>query len=110
VIPRQDRWAQGLLSHLTNESRDWDIVCRAMPRAARDLSQRVSTGNQLISASPEALALFLIAAPAAVSIWSGWIVLRQLSRLGLVHLLPRIYGTACVSTITLPVGADAYGA
>jgi hypothetical protein len=55
--------------------------------------------------------LFLIAAPAAVSIWSGWVGLGQLCGFGLVRPLPGIAGGFQVDTaITLPVGVEAYGA
>jgi hypothetical protein len=55
--------------------------------------------------------LFLIAAPAAVAIWSGWIGLGSLCGFGLVHPLPGIWGTLRLNTsVTLPVGVEAYGA
>jgi hypothetical protein len=55
--------------------------------------------------------LFLIAAPAAVSIWSGWVGLGQLCGFGLVHPLPGIADGFQIDTaITLPVGVEAYGA
>lgn len=55
--------------------------------------------------------LFLIAAPAAVAIWSGWVGLGGMCGFGPVNLLPGIGGGFHVNTaITLPVGVEAYGA
>lgn len=55
--------------------------------------------------------LLLIAAPAAVAIWSGWVGLGQLCGFGLVHPLPGIWsGLQLDTAITLPVGVEAYGA
>lgn len=46
--------------------------------------------------------LFLIAAPAAVAVWSGWV--------GLVQPLPGIVAWHLNTAITLPVGVESYGA
>jgi hypothetical protein len=55
--------------------------------------------------------LFLIAAPAAVAIWSGWVGLGGLCGFGPVNLLPGIgHGWTLNTAITLPVGVEAYGA
>jgi hypothetical protein len=54
--------------------------------------------------------LFLIAAPAAVAVWSGWVGLGALCGFGPVHLLPGINGLTVNTAITLPVGVEAYGA
>jgi hypothetical protein len=55
--------------------------------------------------------LLLIAAPAAVAIWSGWVGLGGMCGFGLVHPLPGILPSLQVNTaITLPVGVEAYGA
>ena len=55
--------------------------------------------------------LFIIAAPAAVAIWSGWVGLGTLSGFGVIHPLPGIWPAFRVNTaITLPVGVEAYGA
>jgi hypothetical protein len=57
------------------------------------------------------LPVLLIAAPAAVAIWSGWIGLGQKCGFGLVHPLPGIWPSLKLDTsITLPVGVEAYGA
>lgn len=57
------------------------------------------------------IALILIAAPAAVAIWSGWVGLGGLCGFGVVNLLPGIGGGFHLNTaITLPVGVEAYAA
>jgi hypothetical protein len=55
--------------------------------------------------------LLLIAAPAAVAVWSGWVGLGGLCGFGPVDLLPGIGSGFHINTaITLPVGVEAYGA
>jgi hypothetical protein len=55
--------------------------------------------------------LLLVAAPAAVAIWSGWVGLGGMAGFGIVHPLPGIIPDARINTaITLPVGVEAYGA
>ena len=55
--------------------------------------------------------LFLIASPAAVAIWSGWVGLGGLCGFGPIHPLPGIADGFTLNTaITLPVGVEAYGA
>ena len=55
--------------------------------------------------------LALIAAPAAVAVWSGWVGLGTLCGFGIVHPLPGIADSFRLDTaITLPVGVEAYGA
>jgi len=55
--------------------------------------------------------LGLIAAPAAVAVWSGWVGLGQLCGFGVIHPLPGIWDSASINTaITLPVGIEAYAA
>jgi HTH domain len=55
--------------------------------------------------------LALIALPAAVAVWSGWVGLGTLCGFGIVHPLPGIVDKFTINTaITLPVGVEAYGA
>src|SRR4249920_4227156 len=55
--------------------------------------------------------LVLIAAPAAVAIWSGWVGLGELCGFGVIHPLPGIAPAFQLNTaITLPVGVEAYAA
>src|SRR6266568_831542 len=53
----------------------------------------------------------LLAAPAFVAIWSGWVGLGGLTGFGLVHPLPGIADSFTLnSAITLPIGVEAYAA
>jgi hypothetical protein len=54
--------------------------------------------------------LFLIAAPAAVAVWSGWVGLGALCGFGLVQPFPGIVSWHLDTAITLPIGVEAYGA
>jgi hypothetical protein len=55
--------------------------------------------------------LLLIASPAAVAVWSGWVALGGMCGFGVVNLLPGIgHGFSVNTAITLPVGVEAYGA
>lgn len=55
--------------------------------------------------------LLVIAAPAAVAIWSGWVGLGELCGFGPIHPLPGIAPQVVINTaITLPIGVEAYGA
>jgi hypothetical protein len=57
------------------------------------------------------LTLVLLALPAFVAIWSGWVGLGMLTGFGPVHLLPGIADHFVInSAITLPVGVEAYAA
>jgi hypothetical protein len=53
----------------------------------------------------------LLAAPAVVAIWSGWVGLGEYAGFGVVHPLPGIAsGFTIQSAITLPIGVEAYAA
>lgn len=53
----------------------------------------------------------LLAAPAFVAIWSGWVGLGGLTGFGVVHPLPGIWDSLQLNTaITLPIGVETYGA
>jgi len=54
--------------------------------------------------------LALIATPAAVAIWSGWVGLGGLCGFGPVRLLPGFTDWTLNTAITLPVGVEAYAA
>jgi hypothetical protein len=55
--------------------------------------------------------LLLLAAPAFVAVWSGWVGLGSLAGFGMVHPLPGIVdGFSINSAITLPVGVETYAA
>jgi hypothetical protein len=55
--------------------------------------------------------LLLLAMPAAVAVWSGWVGIGQLTGFGQVHPLPGLWpGFRIDTAITLPVGVEAYAA
>ncbi len=55
--------------------------------------------------------LVLLALPASVAIWSGWVELGQMAGFGLVRPLPGIADEFTLnSAITLPIGVEAYSA
>ncbi len=55
--------------------------------------------------------LVLLALPASVAIWSGWVELGQMAGFGIVRPLPGIADEFTLnSAITLPIGVEAYSA
>ena len=55
--------------------------------------------------------LLVLAAPAAVAVWSGWVGIGRMTGFGLVHPLPGIWDSLHIDTaVTLPVGVEAYAA
>ena len=55
--------------------------------------------------------LVLLALPAFVAIWSGWVGLGGLTGFGTIHPLPGIADGVTLNTaITLPIGVEAYAA
>lgn len=60
---------------------------------------------------PRRWPLVLLAAPAGVATWSGWVGLGALTGFGPVHPLPGIAdGWTINSAITLPIGVESYAA
>ena len=55
--------------------------------------------------------LLILAAPAAVAVWSGWVGIGQMTGFGEMHPLPGIWDSLHIDTaVTLPVGVEAYAA
>ena len=55
--------------------------------------------------------LWLLAAPAFVAVWSGWVGMGKLCGFGVVQPLPGIWDSLRLDTsITLPIGMEAYAA
>lgn len=60
---------------------------------------------------PRVWPLLVLALPAFVAIWSGWVGLGGLTGFGIVHPLPGIAdGFALNTAITLPIGVETYAA
>lgn len=67
--------------------------------------------NQPGGKRPPVHLIWLLALPAAVAIWSGWVGLGSMAGFGVVHPLPGIWDDFRINTaITLPVGMEAYAA
>lgn len=55
--------------------------------------------------------LLVLAAPAAVAVWSGWVGIGQMTGFGEIHPLPGIWDSLRLDTaVTLPIGVEAYAA
>ncbi|MDF5758641.1 hypothetical protein [Spongiactinospora sp. TRM90649] len=54
--------------------------------------------------------LVLLALPAAVATWSGWVGLGEKTGFGMVKLLPGLTDFELNTAITLPIGVEAYAA
>jgi len=79
----------------------------AVPKAAADRSAAVPARARTVRSWP----LLVLAAPAAAEVWSGWVGIAQKTGFGLVSPLPGIWPTLHLDTsITLPVGVEAYAA
>jgi len=89
-----------------------DVPAEPAPAVAAVPQTTVGAGSdrppaQKVSAWP----LLLLALPASVAIWSGWVGLGGLTGFGVVHPLPGIWDSAQLNTaITLPIGVEAYAA
>jgi hypothetical protein len=84
-----------------------------------DLSPARTNGPAAADRSPVAVRprtmrswpLLVLAAPAAAEVWSGWVGIAQKTGFGLVSPLPGIWPSLHLdTTITLPVGVEAYAA
>jgi hypothetical protein len=55
--------------------------------------------------------LLVLALPASVAVWSGWVGIGEMTGFGLVRPLPGIWDSLQINTaVTLPVGVEAYAA
>ena len=82
-------------------------AARTTGPAGGDRSAAVSSGTRTVRSWP----LLVLAAPAAAEVWSGWVGIAQKTGFGLVSPLPGIWPSLHLDTsITLPVGVEAYAA
>jgi len=103
------------MTAMTAELADADISGQAGHRCAcaagRD-SEQVS----IPAATPDRRAvrswqLLVLAAPAVVAVWSGWVGIGRMTGFGIVHPLAAIWDSLRIdSAVTLPVGVEAYAA
>ena len=77
------------------------------PDPNADQSAAVPRRRRPVSAWP----LLVLAAPAAVAVWSGWVGIGQMTGFGEIRPLPGIWDSLHVDTaVTLPIGVEAYAA
>ncbi len=82
-------------------------AARTTGPAGGDRSTAVFSGTRTVRSWP----LLILAAPAAAGVWSGWVGIAQKTGFGLVSPLPGILPSLHLDTsITLPVGVEAYAA
>ncbi|MGO1055621.1 hypothetical protein [Crossiella sp. CA198] len=93
----------------------------AVPEATRQpVAAPVSSFAASVAAAETAAAtrprmrtwpVWLLAAPAFVAIWGGWVGLGGMTGFGKINLLPGIWNSLVLNTaITLPIGVEAYAA
>lgn len=86
----------------------------ATGRPDPDPTPATDPGPDAALESPRRVAVWpvlLLAAPAFVAIWSGWVGLGALTGFGIVHPLPGIWDSLTINTaITLPIGVETYAA
>jgi hypothetical protein len=82
-------------------------AARTTGPAGGDRSAAVSSGTRAVRSWP----LVVLAAPAAAEVFSGWAGIAKMTGFGLVSPLPGIWPSLHLDTsITLPVGVEAYAA
>ena len=75
--------------------------------AAADRSPAIARPGRTVRSWP----LLVLAAPAAAEVWSGWVGIAEKTGFGRVSPLPGIWPSLHLdTTITLPVGVEAYAA
>ncbi|MEV0570703.1 ABC transporter permease [Dactylosporangium sp. NPDC050588] len=96
-------------------------VIEAPPQATGDGHPGTNITEPLAPAAPPAEAparrkprswpVWVLALPAFVAIWSGWVGLGELTGFGVIHPLPGIADGFSINTaITLPIGVETYAA
>jgi hypothetical protein len=89
-----------------------DTIAGTLPTG--EPSAQVSHDAEPVEPSPSQVRrwpVLLLAAPAFVAIWSGWVGVGVLTGFGPVHPLPGIAsGFTINSAITLPIGVETYAA
>lgn len=78
--------------------------------AARHSGKRHAAGERHGKRRVPVWPVWLLALPAAVAIWSGWVELGKLCGFGKVQPLPGITDWTIDTSVTLPVGMEAYAA
>jgi hypothetical protein len=102
------RKASQLLANLTTDpARTWPASTAAAGAAPPSAIAADAVTERPVRAWP----VVVLALPAFVAIWSGWVGLGGLTGFGVVHPLPGIWDGLAVNTaITLPIGMETYAA
>lgn len=88
---------------------DGALVDEQRPTPPQVSAPNASAGHTR-TRKPSTWPAVVIALPAMVAIWTGWVGLGELTGFGPVHPLPGIWDALTInSAITLPVGMEAYG-
>lgn len=83
---------------------------RTGPRGTGGGTER-RTSRLLRPAQVPVWPLLVLALPAFVAVWSGWVGLGEMTGFGDIHPLPGVWDSAHLDTaITLPIGVEAYAA
>jgi hypothetical protein len=94
-------------SSVANPGLRGPVPARAVGPVTADRSPEDARTGRTIRSWP----LLVLAVPAAVEVWSGWVGIAQKTGFGLVSPLPGIWPSLHLNTaITLPVGVEAYAA
>jgi len=84
---------------------------RAVPGTGAEVAGDRSAAVRVRARTVRSWPLLVLAAPAAAEVWSGWVGIAQKTGFGLVSPLPGIWPALHLdTTITLPVGVEAYAA
>ena len=82
-----------------------------VPRSGAEVAADRSTAVPARARTVRTWPLLVLAAPAAAEVWSGWVGIAQKTGFGRVSPLPGIWPSLHLdTTITLPVGVEAYAA
>jgi hypothetical protein len=81
------------------------------PAPATTAARTGTTADPARARAVRSWPLLILALPAAVTIWSGWVGIGTMTGFGTVHPLPGIWNSLRLNTaVTLPVGVEAYAA
>ncbi|GAB2657110.1 ABC transporter permease [Saccharopolyspora gloriosae] len=84
---------------------------QAEPMAPEQVSKITNPEPPTVGKPVSRWPVLLLALPAFVAIWSGWVGLGGLTGFGIVHPLPGIWdGLELNTAITLPIGVETYAA
>ncbi|MEV5652914.1 hypothetical protein AB0L57_32085 [Nocardia sp. NPDC052254] len=93
----------------TPRAHDTTVIAPPPVRSDNPAHDNAPSDPTPVRRSPRAWPVLLLALPAFVAIWSGWVGLGQLTGFGPVRPLPGIWDHFTINTaITLPIGMEAY--